>query len=264
MSACRHGRECATAPRRIVHACFPRTGAARRTGASHTGAKLIEALSSSFAAGIIELLALSPPGWGGNSAARPASIRSMIAVGAFGLGLLIGIGGAYGKLYGGPVAARPARGLHDARARRAGAGADPAALFCRHRPDQPRCWTAIGYQRDRHQRPRGRHLRARLRAGRLFDRGHPRRDPGDSAGPDRGGARLRHVARPAAAAHHPAGHAALRHSRPRQSLADRHQGHGAAGHRRLQRTDAGDAAGGRRRPRPISPSSSRPACSICC
>jgi polar amino acid transport system permease protein len=28
----------------------------------------------------------------------------LIALGAFGLGLMIGIGGAYGKLYGGPVA----------------------------------------------------------------------------------------------------------------------------------------------------------------
>ena len=27
-----------------------------------------------------------------------------IAVGAFGIGVLIGIGGAYGKLYGGPIA----------------------------------------------------------------------------------------------------------------------------------------------------------------
>ena len=50
----------------------------------------------------LRLLALSPPGWGGTLLVGLwASIR--IAVGAFGLGLLIGLGGAYGKIYGGPV-----------------------------------------------------------------------------------------------------------------------------------------------------------------
>lgn len=48
------------------------------------------------------LLALSPPGWGGTLLiALWASIR--IAVGAFGIGLVIGLAGAYGKIYGGPV-----------------------------------------------------------------------------------------------------------------------------------------------------------------
>ena len=48
------------------------------------------------------LLALSPPGWGGTLLAGLwASMQ--IAVGAFGLGLVIGLGGAYGKIYGGPV-----------------------------------------------------------------------------------------------------------------------------------------------------------------
>lgn len=48
------------------------------------------------------LLALSPPGWGGTLLAGLwASLQ--IAVGAFGLGLVIGLGGAYGKIYGGPV-----------------------------------------------------------------------------------------------------------------------------------------------------------------
>lgn len=55
-----------------------------------------------FGASSLELLAIEPPGRGasllygfGNSIG--------IAVGAFGLGFLIGVGGAYGKLYGGPV-----------------------------------------------------------------------------------------------------------------------------------------------------------------
>ncbi|MHA6686215.1 ABC transporter permease [Mesorhizobium sp. A556] len=48
------------------------------------------------------LLSLSPPGWGANLLV--GLVKSIeIAAGAFGLGLLIGICGAYGKLYGGPV-----------------------------------------------------------------------------------------------------------------------------------------------------------------
>ena len=48
------------------------------------------------------LLALEPPGWGGNLL-RGAANSLIIALGAFALGLLIGIGGALGKLGGGPV-----------------------------------------------------------------------------------------------------------------------------------------------------------------
>ncbi|MFN7595387.1 MAG: ABC transporter permease [Cereibacter sp.] len=50
----------------------------------------------------LDLLALSPPGWGGNLL-RGLVNSIQIALGAFGLGLLIGLLGAYGKLYGGPV-----------------------------------------------------------------------------------------------------------------------------------------------------------------
>lgn len=49
------------------------------------------------------LLSLEPPGWGGNLL-RGATNSLIIAAGAFGLGTLIGIGGALGKLGGGPVA----------------------------------------------------------------------------------------------------------------------------------------------------------------
>jgi polar amino acid transport system permease protein len=49
-----------------------------------------------------EFLALSPPGWGGVLLyGLLASLQ--IAIGGFALGLLIGTGGAVGKLYGGPV-----------------------------------------------------------------------------------------------------------------------------------------------------------------
>ncbi|KQT64079.1 MULTISPECIES: ABC transporter permease [unclassified Aureimonas] len=50
----------------------------------------------------LDLLALSPPGWGGVLLwAFWNSIK--VAVGGFGFGLLLGVGGAFGKLYGGPV-----------------------------------------------------------------------------------------------------------------------------------------------------------------
>ena len=49
-----------------------------------------------------ELLALSPPGWGGNLL-RGLLHTVQIALGAYILGLLIGLGGALGKIYGGPV-----------------------------------------------------------------------------------------------------------------------------------------------------------------
>jgi len=51
---------------------------------------------------VAELLALSPPGWGGNLL-RGLAHSIQIALGAFGFGLVIGLAGAYGKLYGGPV-----------------------------------------------------------------------------------------------------------------------------------------------------------------
>lgn len=50
----------------------------------------------------LEYLALSPPGWGGNLL-RGLLSTIQIAVGAYALGLLIGFGGALGKIYGGPV-----------------------------------------------------------------------------------------------------------------------------------------------------------------
>jgi polar amino acid transport system permease protein len=48
------------------------------------------------------LLALEPPGWGGNLL-RGALASLQIALGAFALGLVIGTAGALGKLHGGPV-----------------------------------------------------------------------------------------------------------------------------------------------------------------
>ncbi|MEY8843189.1 ABC transporter permease, partial [Cribrihabitans sp. XS_ASV171] len=48
------------------------------------------------------LLSLSPPGWGSNLL-RGLMHSLQIAFGAFGMGLVIGLFGAYGKLYGGPI-----------------------------------------------------------------------------------------------------------------------------------------------------------------
>lgn len=50
----------------------------------------------------LELLALSPPGWGGNLL-RGLANSLQIALGAFGFGLGLGLLGASGKLYGGPI-----------------------------------------------------------------------------------------------------------------------------------------------------------------
>lgn len=50
----------------------------------------------------LALLALEPPGWGGNLL-RGLWASLAIAGGAFGIGLVIGTFGAFGKLYGGPV-----------------------------------------------------------------------------------------------------------------------------------------------------------------
>lgn len=55
-----------------------------------------------FEGSSLELLALQPPGWGGNLL-RGLLNSVQIALGAYILGLLIGLGGALGKLYGGPV-----------------------------------------------------------------------------------------------------------------------------------------------------------------
>ncbi|WP_434063225.1 ABC transporter permease [Gemmobacter denitrificans] len=59
-------------------------------------------IGAAGAASMAELLAYSPPGWGGNLLAGLVN-SVMIAVGAFALGLGIGTAGAFGKLYGGPV-----------------------------------------------------------------------------------------------------------------------------------------------------------------
>ncbi len=55
-----------------------------------------------IAASPLDLLALSPPGWG--ATLLWGLLNSIIiALGAYSLGLLIGLGGAFGKLYGGEI-----------------------------------------------------------------------------------------------------------------------------------------------------------------
>jgi polar amino acid transport system permease protein len=55
-----------------------------------------------LAASAAELLAWSPPGWGATLVAGLGN-TVLIALGAYALGLSIGILGAFGKLYGGPI-----------------------------------------------------------------------------------------------------------------------------------------------------------------
>lgn len=50
----------------------------------------------------MELLAFSPPGWGGNLL-RGLFNTFLIAFGAYSIGLILGFCGALGKIYGGPV-----------------------------------------------------------------------------------------------------------------------------------------------------------------
>lgn len=55
------------------------------------------------ASSALDLLAWSPPGWGATLVVGLGK-TILIALGAYGLGLFIGVLGAFGKLYGGPVA----------------------------------------------------------------------------------------------------------------------------------------------------------------
>lgn len=50
----------------------------------------------------LQMLALTPPGWGG-VLLKGLLFTVLVAAGAYMLGLLIGFGGAVGKIYGGPV-----------------------------------------------------------------------------------------------------------------------------------------------------------------
>ena len=59
-------------------------------------------VASTAAASAAELLAWSPPGWGATLMAGLWN-TIVIAFGAYALGLTIGVAGAFGKLYGGPV-----------------------------------------------------------------------------------------------------------------------------------------------------------------
>ena len=72
------------------------------TIARNRGANLIDALVCRLPPQSLRALSPSPPGWGGNLL-RGLVNSIEIAVGAYSLGVAIGIGGAYGKLYGGPI-----------------------------------------------------------------------------------------------------------------------------------------------------------------
>ena len=91
-------RTCPTQGGRITRrpACQP------SPSSSQPGTTLTDLLASLFGNSALGLLSLEPPGWG--ATLLRGLVNSLeIAFGAFGMGALIGISGAYGKLYGGPV-----------------------------------------------------------------------------------------------------------------------------------------------------------------
>lgn len=57
---------------------------------------------SQFGASTLQFLSYEPPGWGA-VLLRGLQNSLIIAFGAYGIGILIGIGGAFGKLYGSPM-----------------------------------------------------------------------------------------------------------------------------------------------------------------
>lgn len=63
---------------------------------------MLAALASFGAGSTLPLLAWSPPGWGATLIAGLGN-TILIALGAYGMGLVIGVLGAFGKLYGGPI-----------------------------------------------------------------------------------------------------------------------------------------------------------------
>lgn len=63
---------------------------------------MLTLVSATAAASTLDLLAWAPPGWGATLVAGLMN-TILIAIGAYALGLAIGILGAFGKLYGGPV-----------------------------------------------------------------------------------------------------------------------------------------------------------------
>lgn len=63
---------------------------------------MLTLVSATAAASTLDLLAWAPPGWGATLVAGLMN-TILIAIGAYALGLAIGIFGAFGKLYGGPV-----------------------------------------------------------------------------------------------------------------------------------------------------------------
>ena len=63
---------------------------------------MLTLVSATAATSTLDLLAWSPPGWGA-TLVQGLWNTILIALGAYALGLLIGVFGAFGKLYGGPV-----------------------------------------------------------------------------------------------------------------------------------------------------------------
>ena len=196
------------------------------------------------AASLFELLSPTPPGWGGNLL-RGLVSSIEIALGAYSVGIAIGIAGAYGKLYGGPIV-RDLLEVYTTIVRAIPELVLILLLYFAGTDLINRVLTAMGHA------PvdisglvagiivlgfvQGAYSTEVLRGAILaVPQGQIEAARAYGMSP---GLLLRRITL--------AGDAALRHSRPLQSLADRHQGHRTARGRRLQRAGAGDAPGRRR------------------
>ena len=166
-----------------------------------------------------ELLALEPPGWGG-VLLKGLAVSLQVAVGGYLLGFLIGVGGATGKLYGGPIL-RDLLDVYTTLVRAVPELVLILLLYYAGTDALNQIMILFGAERVDI---------SGLAAG-IFVIGVVQGAYG-AAWRDRSRARLWHVAAAGPAPHHASRYVAPCRARSFQSLVDRHQGHGSAGRRR--------------------------------
>jgi polar amino acid transport system permease protein len=181
---------------------------------------------------------LSRPAGRGVAPEVVSPFRSRSLSAAILLGLSSVVGGAAGKLYGGPVL-RDLLDVYTTLVRAVPELVLILLLYYAGTDALNQLMAAARRRTDGYQWTGSRHLRDRRGAGRLPDGSAARRLQGGAAWPDRSRARLWHDVLSGAPAHHSARHAAARGARPRQSVADRHKGHSTSGGCRCGRTHAG-------------------------
>ncbi len=186
-----------------------------------------------------KLLSLNPPGWGGNLL-RGLANSLQIAFGAFGFGLVIGLFGAYGKLYGG-VVVRDLLAIYTTVIRAVPELVLILILYYVGTDLINQVSEAAGY---------GRVEISGVVAG-IWVLGIVQgayatevlRGAIQAIPPGQIEAARSYGTLPSDAADHHSGDDGLRDARTGQSVADRDQGYRPAGHCRLQRTDPGNPSG---------------------